>query len=103
MIKLEETKKEVNWLPAYLSSESRNLENAVKKLIDHILTTFEKSPAHRLCQLYSASARRIAKQLIVLLPHTEKLSNDNHALALHTLNELELSQTFSSPKGYTLL
>ena len=102
MIKLEETKKEVNWLPSYLSSDSRNLDTAIKQLIDHILTTFEKSPAHRLCQLYSASARRIAKQLVILLPHTEKLSNDNHAFALHTLNELELSQTFSSPKGYTI-
>lgn len=106
LMKLEETHQEIGWLPSYLASASRtrplNVSDAVKRLLEYCLTCFHRDMPHRLCQLYSAGARRIAKQLVVTLPQTAALGRQSHAVAMHLLDEIDLSRFFSSSEGHTI-
>ena len=101
LLTLEGSVQRVNWLPAYLrdSGNSSETASAVKCLIALCLSSFGSDQRRRSVQLYAASARRLAKQILVRQPGTEEIAKMRHAFVRHNVDELSFAQFVASPEG----
>lgn len=88
----------LSWLPAFLHRDggAPTHTSAIKRLIQLCLGHFHDDPARRTVVLYSASARRKAKQILLALPQATELAEQQHALLRHIVPELDFSQFISS-------
>jgi hypothetical protein len=104
LLKMEQQSNEVNWMPSYLSNgpDSRRVSGAVQRLIALGLDTFDADRSRKLILQYSASARRVAKLLMALMPGITQLGEMRHLQIRQSLDELELAQFLSSPEGQNL-
>lgn len=103
LLKLEEKVDKVNWLPSFLSepgSAETPTSNAAKRLIGMCLSGFQSNPDRQVMNLYAAAARRIVKQMLVMIPDLSALAEQRHALLRHHLDELSIAQFMSSPASH---
>jgi hypothetical protein len=63
------------------------------------LSYFEDYQPYRLILLAACAVRRITKIMAISNPAIQKLGNDLHALARHTLPEISWAQIVASPEG----
>lgn len=103
LLTLEDGTEEVTWLPAYLAdlgSATTRTAAATKRLIGLCLNSFEGRLDMRVVLLHSAAARRMAKQMLVMLPQLSEIGEQRHALVRHLVDEASLTQFLSSPAGH---
>lgn len=103
LLRLEQRGIKVHWVPSYLQDESTTapmVTRAIARLIDLCLSHFRRDKGRHVVQLYSAAARRLTKQIILLSPETESLAKVQHALLRHHLHEFSFSQYCSTPEGH---
>lgn len=105
LLSLESVQPEVSWLPAYLAEPGKpktKTAAAATRLIRLCLTGFASLEGERLVLLHSFSARRLAKQMMVVLPPMAELGQQLHALVRHQIDERSFTQQVSSPHGNLL-
>lgn len=105
LLSLESVQQEVGWLPAYLAERGEpetKTAAAAARLIRLCLTGFAAQEGERIVLLHSFAARRLAKQMMVMLPPVAELGQQLHALFRHQADELSLIQQMSSPHGNLL-
>lgn len=97
---LDYSGQEINWLPTYLRDESEDRPTTamgIKKLIAHCLNGFSSNPDRQYINLYAASVRRYAKQMLVRISNINEIGKLQHALFRHNFDELSWYQLTSSP------
>lgn len=89
-------------LPDYLqiANEPLAASMALKRLIPLCLTNFEADSGRRTVLLYSAAARRIAKQFLLSIPDASVAAERQHALLRFHGPELDFAQFCSSPAAH---
>lgn len=104
LLALTRAKDSANWLPSFLGrlSGERRLEVAAQNLISLCLTYFAADEGRKTVLLYAAAVRRVAKQMMIMIPDLAQIGNARHALVRHLVSELDMAQFMSSPEGHGL-
>lgn len=104
LLTFEASGKEVGWLPSFLGAyrDGTKVADAAGKLIALCLDTFDQDLARKAVLQYSASARRVAKILLVRVPSLLQNGKLTHLLIRRTVDELDLAQFMSTPEGHNL-
>ena len=105
LIAFEKSGKEAGWLPAWLSGplQQQTVIEAVKKLIALSLTTFDDAPEFKAVLQFTASARRMAKVSMALIPGLAHIGQVRHHQIRHFFDEFGYAQFVSSPERHNLL
>ena len=102
MIALAEKRQRVEGLPAWLARGEQgdaNLQPSIQFLLDQCLTYFEAYEPYRLVLLAACAIRRLLKIIAISNDAVQKLGQELHALARHTLPEISWAQILASPEG----
>ena len=104
LIKVDEKKLNVNWLPAWLSGTARNdAHAAIRRLIELCLTHFNSDQARKIVLLAANAYRRIFKILAVVLPHQKQLAEVEHLSTRYRGPEFCWEQVLSSRERNVIL
>jgi hypothetical protein len=97
LIRIEEKKLNVTWLPAWLSGAARSdTHAAIRCLIELCLTHFRDDQARKIILLAANSYRRLFKILAVILLHQRQLAEIEHLVTRYSGPEFCWNQVLSS-------
>lgn len=104
LIKIEEDKLDVNWLPTWLSVGDRSdTHKAIQHLIELCLTHFNNDQARKTILLVANTFRRIFKILAVILPHQKQFAEVEHLVTRYSGPEFCWEQVLSSRERNVIL
>lgn len=95
---------ETKWMPAWLGVQQpgANLDIPIKNLIALSLTAFRAAPEFRAVLQFTASARRLSKISMALIPTFVQQGHVRHQQVRHFFDELDYAQFMSTPEGHSL-
>lgn len=104
LIEFDKSGREASWMPAWLGAlqPGDSLEAPIKKLIALSLTAFLAAPEFRAVLQFAASARRLSKISMALIPTLTQLGHIRHRQVRHFFDEFDVAQIMSTPEGHNL-